>query len=211
MFVGGVLHRDTSNWNRKLNDTTFLDSSIDPQARPSRKNRGGWLQSPTASVRVHLPEKVRRALPRWSSQQHTGRNQQPKGGGYAGNKGKQTHASKGGNKTPGAAGAATALGLGMPPQQNAAPSGLMGLGMAQQSPLGSLFGSAGTNPLADITGLNAQCNKLMVLTIAPSSLLYLEANSSLFRFSLHSSRKYYAVQMRTRWDIQLSCIRIGNK
>ena len=37
VFIGGVLCRETSNWNRKLNDTTFLDSLIDPQARPSRK------------------------------------------------------------------------------------------------------------------------------------------------------------------------------
>ena len=25
-FIDGVLHRETSNWNRKLNDYTFLDS-----------------------------------------------------------------------------------------------------------------------------------------------------------------------------------------
>ena len=33
-------------------------------------------------------------------------------------------------------------------------SGLTRLGMVQQTPLDSLFGSVGTNPLAGITGLN---------------------------------------------------------
>ena len=31
-FIDGVLHRETSNWNHKINDYTFLDSFIDPQA-----------------------------------------------------------------------------------------------------------------------------------------------------------------------------------
>ena len=41
VFIDGVLHRDTSNWNHKLNDNTFLDSSMDPWTRPSRKQLGG--------------------------------------------------------------------------------------------------------------------------------------------------------------------------
>ena len=85
-----------------------------------------------------------------------GRNQQPKGGDHAGNKGKQTYANKGGNKTSKAVDAAIALGLGPGalPQQNAMLSGLAGLGMAQQSSLDSLLGSAGTDPLAGVTGLH---------------------------------------------------------
>ena len=27
VFIGGVLHRETSHWNHKLNDITFLDSA----------------------------------------------------------------------------------------------------------------------------------------------------------------------------------------
>ena len=71
------------------------------------------------------------------------------------NKGTQPCAGgpKGGNKSSKTVDAATALGLGLP-QQNAMLSGLAGLGMAHQDPLGSLFGSVGTNPLAGITGLN---------------------------------------------------------
>ena len=49
------------------------------------------------------------------SQQRMGRNQQSKGGGYAGNKANKTYASGGkggGNKK--SVGAATALGLGVP-------------------------------------------------------------------------------------------------
>ena len=82
------------------------------------------------------------------------RNQQPKGGGCAGNKGKQPYASggKGGNKR--AVGAGTALGLGPLPQQNMVLSGFAGLGMAQQNHLDSLFGSVRTNPLAGLSGLN---------------------------------------------------------
>ena len=85
-----------------------------------------------------------------------GSNQQSKGGGYARNKGTQPYASKGGNKMSKTVDAATALGLGILPQQNTMLSGLAGLGMAQQNPLDSLFGSVGTNvnPLAGITGLN---------------------------------------------------------
>ena len=64
-----------------------------------------------------------------------GRNQQSKGGGYAGNKGNKTYASGGkgggGNKKP--VDAATALGLGVS-QQNTMLSGLAGLGMTQQTP-----------------------------------------------------------------------------
>ena len=77
----------------------------------------------------------------------------PKGGGYAG-KQENPYASggKGGNKKT--IGAATALGLGPLPQQNTMLSGLAGLGMAQQNPLDSLFGSAGTNTLAGLGGLN---------------------------------------------------------
>ena len=80
-----------------------------------------------------------------------GRNQQPKGGGYAGNKGIKTHAGggKGGGGNKKEVDAATALGLGAPPQ-NMILSGLAGLGMVQQNPLDSLFGSVGTNAM---TGL----------------------------------------------------------
>ena len=49
--------------------------------------------------------------------------------------------------------AATPLHLGAP-QHNMMLLGLIGLGMAQQGPLDSLFGSVGTNPLAGIAGLN---------------------------------------------------------
>ena len=49
--------------------------------------------------------------------------------------------------------AATALHLGAP-QHNMMLLGLTGLGMAQQGPLDSLFGSVGMNPLAGIAGLN---------------------------------------------------------
>ena len=74
-----------------------------------------------------------------------GRNQQPKGGGYAGNKGNKTYASggKGGGGNKKTVDAATALGLGVP-QQNTMLSGLSGLGMVQQNPLDALFGSMGT-------------------------------------------------------------------
>ena len=84
-----------------------------------------------------------------------GRNQQSKGGRYAGNKGNQSYASGGkggGNKK--AVDAATALGFGPLPQQNTMLSGLVGLGMAQPSPLDSLFRSVGTNTLAGLSGLN---------------------------------------------------------
>ena len=39
--IDGVLHRENSIWNHKLNDITFLDSLIDPQTHPSRKQLGG--------------------------------------------------------------------------------------------------------------------------------------------------------------------------
>ena len=41
VFIDGVLHRETSNLNHKLNDITFLDSFINPQTRHSRKQLGG--------------------------------------------------------------------------------------------------------------------------------------------------------------------------
>ena len=88
---------------------------------------------------IHLPVIVHRALSRWSSQQRMGRNQQPKGGGYAGNKG---------------VGAATAQGVGAP-QQNTMLSGVAGLGMVQQNPLDSLFGSTGTNTMTELGGFGA--------------------------------------------------------
>ena len=82
-----------------------------------------------------------------------GRNQQSKGGGYAGNKGNKTYASGGkggGNKKT--VDAATALGLGLP-SQNTMLSGIAGLGMAQPNPLDSLFGTMGTNTMAGLGGL----------------------------------------------------------
>ena len=62
--------------------------------------------------------------------------------------------SAGCNK-PKTADAATALGLGAP-QQNTILSGPAGPGMAHETPLGSLFGFGGTNPLAGIAGLNTR-------------------------------------------------------
>ena len=82
-----------------------------------------------------------------------GRNKQSKDGGYARNTGTSPYAgSKGCQRKSKAVDAATALGLGVPQQKPMLP-GLAGLGMAQQNPLDSLFGSAGTNPLAGIAGL----------------------------------------------------------
>ena len=81
-----------------------------------------------------------------------GRNQHPKGGGYAGDKGSKTYASGGrggGNKKT--VDAPTALGLGLPPQ-NTMLSGMAGLGMVQQNPLCSLFGSMGTNTMIGLGG-----------------------------------------------------------
>ena len=70
-------------------------------------------------------------------------------GGYAGNKGNKTYASGGkcggGNKK--SVDAAKALRLGVP-QQNTMVSSMSGLGMVQQTPLDSLFGSMGTNAIA---------------------------------------------------------------
>ena len=82
-----------------------------------------------------------------------GRNQQSKGGSYAGNKGNKTYAGggKGGGGNKKTVDAATALGLGVP-QQNTMLSGMAGLGMVQQNSLDSLFGSMGTNSNA-MTGL----------------------------------------------------------
>ena len=37
-FIGGGLHRETSNLNHKLNEYTFLGSFIDPQTRPIAGN-----------------------------------------------------------------------------------------------------------------------------------------------------------------------------
>ena len=69
-----------------------------------------------------------------------GRNQQLKGGGYAGQHGNKTYAGEGkgggGNKKTADAAAALRLAL---PQQNTMLSGLTGLGMAQQNPLDSLL------------------------------------------------------------------------
>ena len=83
-----------------------------------------------------------------------GRNQQSKGGGYAGNKGNKTYASggKGGGGNKKSVDAATALGLGAQPQ-NTMLSGMAGLGMVQQNPLDSLFGSVGTNAMTGLSGL----------------------------------------------------------
>ena len=82
-----------------------------------------------------------------------GRNQQSKGGSYAGNKGNKTYASGGksvGNKQQ-TVDAATALGLGVP-QQNTMLAGMAGLGMVQQNPLDSIFGFIGTNTVAGLGG-----------------------------------------------------------
>ena len=84
-----------------------------------------------------------------------GRNQNAKGGGCAMDKGTQPGAGLKGSNKPKAAGAATALGLGVP-QQNTVPSGLAGLGMAHRTPLDSFFGCGGTNLLAGIAGLSFQ-------------------------------------------------------
>ena len=61
-----------------------------------------------------------------------GRNRQPKGVEYAGNKGNKTYAigGKGGGGNKKSVDAATALGLGVP-QQNTMLSGMAGLGMVQ--------------------------------------------------------------------------------
>ena len=40
-FNDGALHRDTSNWNHRLNVIAVLDSFMDPQTRPSRKQLRG--------------------------------------------------------------------------------------------------------------------------------------------------------------------------
>ena len=83
------------------------------------------------------------------------RNQQSEGGGYAWNKGNKTYASggKGGGGNKKSVDAATALGLGVPPQ-NTMLSGMAGLGMMQQNPLDSLFGAMGTNAITGLGGLN---------------------------------------------------------
>ena len=83
-----------------------------------------------------------------------GHNQQSKGGGYARNKGNNPYASggKGGGGNKKTVDAATALRLGAL-QQKTMISGLGGLGMVQQNPLGSLFGSGGTNTVAGFGGL----------------------------------------------------------
>ena len=72
-----------------------------------------------------------------------------------GNKGNKTYTSggKGGGGNKKTAAAATALGLGVP-QQSTVLSGMAGLGMVQQNPLDSLFGSVGTNTMAGLRGLN---------------------------------------------------------
>ena len=86
-----------------------------------------------------------------------GRNQQSKDDGYAGNKGNKLYASggKGGGGNKKTVDAATALGLGPGvPQQNTMRLGLAGLGMVQQTPLDSRFGSVGTNTVSGLGGLN---------------------------------------------------------
>ena len=84
-----------------------------------------------------------------------GRNQQSKGGGYAGNTGNKTYASggKGGGGNKKTVDAAAALGLGVP-QQNTMLSGLAGLGTVHQNPLDSRFGSVGMDTVAGLSGLN---------------------------------------------------------
>ena len=84
-----------------------------------------------------------------------GRNQQSKGGGYAGNKGNKPYASGGkGGGIKKTVAAATALGLGVP-QQNTMLLGVAGLGMVQQNPLDSLFGSMGTSTMAGLGGFGS--------------------------------------------------------
>ena len=84
-----------------------------------------------------------------------GRNRQPKCGGYAGGKGNKTYArgGKGGGGNKKSVDAATALRLGVP-QQSTVLTGMVGLGMVQKGPLGSLFRSMGTNAMAGLGGLN---------------------------------------------------------
>ena len=77
-----------------------------------------------------------------------------KAAGAHGTRERSPHASKGGNKTPRAVVAASARGSGPPPQQSTIPSDLTRPGMAQQNPLGSLFGSAWTVLLAGTAGLH---------------------------------------------------------
>ena len=66
----------------------------------------------------------------------------------------KTYASggKGGGGNKKSVDAATALGLGAQPQKTML-SGMAGLGMVQQNPLDSLFGSVGTNALTGLSGL----------------------------------------------------------
>ena len=111
---------------------------------------------PTLSVRFHLLDTVRHTnLPSsaWvvtNSQKAAGtRGAPPEQGATAGSK-----SGQGRSKTP-TVHAATALGLGAPPQ-NTMLSGIAGLRVTQchQHPLHSRFGSAGSNPLAGIAGFN---------------------------------------------------------
>ena len=62
--------------------------------------------------------------------------------------------ASGGSNNKKTVGAVTALGLGLLSQQNTMLSGLTGLGIAQQNPLDSLFGSVRMNTLAGLGGLN---------------------------------------------------------
>ena len=78
-----------------------------------------------------------------------GHNQQPKGGGYARNKGTQPYAgSKGGNKSK-TVDAAAALGL-LRLATEHDDVGPCGTGSDTANSFDSLFGSVGTNPLAGI-------------------------------------------------------------
>ena len=125
-----------------------------------------------------------------------GRNQQPKSGGYAGNKGNKPTASegKGGGGNKKTVDAATALGLGVP-QQTTMLLGLAGLGMVQQNPLDLLFGSVGANNMAGLGGVNTSLQSadsgndlgMISFNLQP----YWGARSSnLSRFSLLSSYMY---------------------
>ena len=143
-----MLHRETSNWNHRLNDYTFLDSFIDPQTRPSRKQSGGWLQSPAVGVWFSSPgNRPPCAFPLVFSAAHGA---QPTDERPQLLKEQRESHLRGwrqrwwwqvtGNKRSVDAAAALDLVLGAP-QQSKVLSGMAGLGMVQKAPLGSLFGS----------------------------------------------------------------------
>ena len=136
---------------------------------------------PSVSVWFHLPGIVHRVLSRWSSQQRMGRNQQPKGGGYAGNKGNKTYASggrRGGSNKQQAVDSATALGLGVPPQ-NTMLAGMAGLGMVQQNPLDSLSDLLGRTLWQGlVASVELAYSPQTVGTISSNLLPFLGAHSS---------------------------------